>query len=100
MSGGYYYEAYTIGSQNYFALQWHMPPYWMATSEYEIRMVLEETTGMIHVCYVNTDVGDIYYDDGAYAVTGIQQNSSSGLEATYLEASLPSGTHMWYVPPS
>jgi len=45
-------------------------------------------------------VGDTYYDDGNNAVSGIQQDMSSGLEYSYLEPVLTNGTHLWFVPPS
>jgi hypothetical protein len=96
---GIYYEAYSVSSQNYFAIQWKMPPWW-SMPDYDIRMVLEESSGMIHVCYINTEVGDTYYDDGSNAVSGIQQDMSSGLEYSYLEPVLTSGLHLWFVPPS
>ncbi|MFO8073159.1 MAG: hypothetical protein R6V85_14905 [Polyangia bacterium] len=97
--GGVFHHSWDEGGQTLFEVQWQVPAYGGASSDYDIRMVLEGDTGKIHFCYVDTDTGDAYYNDGGYATSGIQQDSSQGLQYSYQQAILTEGLHTWFVSP-
>jgi hypothetical protein len=95
---GIYYETYTSGGQDVFQVQFRIPPLAGGTGFYDFSVVLEETTQMIHLCYVDTTVGTSN-DLGASATSGIQSGSSVGLQYSYNTSDLTEGLHIWFVAP-
>jgi hypothetical protein len=100
---GIYYKTYQSGGQDVFQVQYRILPYLFGgtpTGTYDFSVVLEESTGKIHFCYVDTDVGIPEDDLGVSATCGIQQDDSVGLQYSYLEAKLTEGLHIWFIGPS
>ncbi|HUT77251.1 MAG TPA: hypothetical protein VM285_06170 [Polyangia bacterium] len=97
-AAGIYHHSWTEGSKSFFGVQWKIPAEWGLTN-YDIRMVLELGSGMIHFCYLDTTTGSTYYDYGVYAASGIQQSSTAGLQYSYDQPVLTEGLHVWIVSP-
>jgi hypothetical protein len=96
-SGGGVYQQ-TIGDT--LVVQWNVPPFGSMTTElYDIVAVLDGSNGMIHLCYVDTEVGDDWSDNGVNASSGIQGSSSEYLAYSNWEPVLTSGLHVWFVAP-
>jgi hypothetical protein len=94
--GGVYVE--TIG--NTFVVQWNVPPFGsMSSGLYDVRAVLDGSSGMIHYCYVDTEIGDTWSDFGNSAASGIQGSSSEYLAYSNSEPILTEGLHVWFVAP-
>jgi hypothetical protein len=93
--GGVYTQ--TIGDT--FVVQWNIANYSGSGSNlYDFRMVLNEATGIIDVCYVDTQSDYTYADFGADASAGIQGDSTHYLAYSNHTPVLTNGLHIWYVP--
>ena len=91
-------EVYVEPGAGSFAIQWYAPVYG-ASDFYDIRAMLDAETGAVHFCYVDTEGAGTAFDAGAAATSGIQQGSSVGLQYSYNEDLLASGTHVWFTAP-
>ncbi len=99
---GVFYTTRTAGSQQLFQVQYKIVPYYSLTEPtgiFDFSVILEESTRRIHFCYVDTSVSIAANDLGASATSGIQQDSTVGLQYSYNEAKLTDGLHIWFVAP-
>jgi hypothetical protein len=93
--GGVY--ARTVGDT--FEVQWNIANYSGSGSNlYDFRMVLNEASGIIDVCYIDTQSDYTYADYGADATAGIEGDMSHYLAYSNHTPVLTNGLHVWYVP--
>ncbi len=88
---------YYLDDGTFFHVQWKIPD-WDETSAYDIRAALDMATGVIHFCYVNTNIGA--EANGSDAVAGIQGDSNNGLTYSNSAPNLITGRHVRIVPPA
>lgn len=95
-----FYETLGTAPNRRFVAHWDTER-WLSTTgdRFEFRIVLEETSNTIQVCYLDTDVDDTAYDQGLSATSGIGGPTSNSVEYSCNMANLTDDLVLRYTPP-
>jgi hypothetical protein len=94
-----YYEVRGTAPNRRLIVQWQDADHWeVFWSTVTFQAILYESTGEIKFQYLDTDFGHAFYDYGASATVGIQQNPGHGLEYSYNAPAAPNGAAVLFGP--
>ena len=95
--GSVYYQTIGTAPNRRFVILWDTTVYLAATVRLDFRVVLNETTNNIDVCYVNTNAGSVTYNAGLSSTAGIQNGLGAALQYSCNTATLVNGLLLTYM---
>lgn len=98
-AGEVLYETLGMPGNQRMVIQWDIANFGGAAGDLmRFQVMLNESSGIIDVCYVDTINGGNSADNGAEATSGIQQNSGNGFQFNCNTPDLVDGTQLLYIP--